>query len=196
MFKLLRDICINQLESILDKETMANYSDVIEIRRERRHLSTLDQHLSKFKRLCHNYTGGHSSPLHGIHGENGHATDTATTTTTTATVDQITSFGQISENNSNNTNNTSNSAYIISDNWVRNLSKPPLTEAQECLLAHGPNFVLVPKDLPTCEYIAATEKACQHLMQGKVEELRGEIKQLLKKNTTSNLTSLKKSTGL
>ena len=59
--------------------------------------------------------------------------------------------------------------------------KAPLTEAQECLLAHGPNFVLVPKDLPTCGYIVATEKACQHLMQGKAEELRGEIKQLLKK---------------
>ena len=35
---------------------------------------------------------------------------------------------------------------------------------------------------PTCEYIVATGKACQHLMQGKVEELRGEIKSLLKKN--------------
>ena len=48
-------------------------------------------------------------------------------------------------------------------------------------MAHGPNFVLVPKDPPTSEYMAATEKACQHLMQGKVEELRGEIKELLKK---------------
>ena len=48
-------------------------------------------------------------------------------------------------------------------------------------MAHGPNFVLVPKDLPTCKYIVATENACQHLMQGKAEEFRGEIKQLLKK---------------
>ena len=81
----------------------------------------------------------------------------------------------------NNTNNTSNITYTIRENWVRNLSKTPLTEAQECLLAHGPNFVLVPNNPPTCDYIAATEKACQHLDQGKVEELRGEIKQLLKK---------------
>ena len=43
------------------------------------------------------------------------------------------------------------------------------------------NFVIVPKEPPTCEYIAAMEKACQHLMQGKAEELRGEIKSLLKK---------------
>ena len=41
MFKLLRDTCINQLESILDKETMEKCRDFIEIRRERRHLSTL-----------------------------------------------------------------------------------------------------------------------------------------------------------
>ena len=45
-----------------------------------------------------------------------------------------------------------------------------------------PDFVLVPREPPICEYIAATEKACQHLMQGKAEELRGERKSLLKKN--------------
>ena len=51
-------------------------------------------------------------------------------------------------------------------------------------LGHGPNFVLIPKEPPTCKYIAATEKACQNLLQGKVEELRGEIKQLLMKKHT------------
>ena len=78
--------------------------------------------------------------------------------------------------------NTSTSTYTIGNIWVRILSKTPLTEAQECRLDHGPNFVLVPKDPPTCKYIATTEKACQHLMQGKAEELRGEIMSLLKKN--------------
>ena len=53
------------------------------------------------------------------------------------------------------------------------MSKTPLTEAEERLLGHGPNFVMVPKDPPTCDYIAATEKACQNLPQGNVEELRG-----------------------
>ena len=71
-------------------------------------------------------------------------------------------------------------AYIIYS-VVRNISKTPLTEAQECLLAHGPNFVIVPKEPPICEYISATEKAFQQLMQGKAEELRGEIKSILKK---------------
>ena len=34
---------------------------------------------------------------------------------------------------------------------------------------------------PTCEYIVAIEKACLKLTTGKVEELRGEIKAILKK---------------
>ena len=64
-----------------------------------------------------------------------------------------------------------------------------MTEAQECLLAHRPNFVRVSKEPPTCEYIAATEKACHHLMQRKAEELKGEKKSLLKKkhNTKPNI---------
>ena len=55
---------------------------------------------------------------------------------------------------------------------------------QESLLGYGPNFVPVPKDPPACEYIAAMEKACQNLLQGKAEELRGKIKQLLMKKHT------------
>ena len=42
MFELLRDTFINQLESILEKETMEKCGDFIENRRERRLLSTLD----------------------------------------------------------------------------------------------------------------------------------------------------------
>ena len=128
MFKLLRDTCKNQLESIIDQETMEKCSDFIETRRELRHLKTLDQHLSKFKRLCHDYTGGCSNPLHGVHGKNGHIRDTdtciATTKTTTTTADQR-SIGN-SNINSGDNSSTSTSTYTIGDNWVRNLSKKPL----------------------------------------------------------------------
>ena len=47
--------------------------------------------------------------------------------------------------------------------WVRNLSKTPLTKAQEQVLACRPNFAIVPKVPPVIEYIAAIEKACQQL---------------------------------
>ena len=50
------------------------------------------------------------------------------------------------------------------------------------MLSHGPNFVITPRDPPTLEYIAATEKVCNQLTQGKVEELRGEVKALLRKD--------------
>ena len=53
MFKNLRDTCINQLEDILDNAIMEECRTFIEIRRERRHLSTLERHLSKFRRLSH-----------------------------------------------------------------------------------------------------------------------------------------------
>ena len=65
--------------------------------------------------------------------------------------------------------------------WVRNISKTPLTQVQETLLAHGPNFVIAPKEPPTTEYIVAIEKACLRLPSGKVEELRGEVKAIMKK---------------
>ena len=65
--------------------------------------------------------------------------------------------------------------------WVRNLSSIPLTEAQTKALSHGPNFAVVPRSPPVGEYIAAIEHACNQLQQGKVEELRGEIKSVLKK---------------
>ena len=85
--------------------------------------------------------------------------------------------------------NTSNTSNINNNNkWVRNYSKTPLTEAQHQLLSHGPNFVITPRDLPTLEYIVATEKVCNQLTQGKAEELRGEVKALLRKDHKAKLT--------
>ena len=63
--------------------------------------------------------------------------------------------------------------------WVINLSKTPLTREQERPLAHGPKFVIMPKETPVTEYIAATEQACTKIDQGKQEEFRVEVKRLL-----------------
>ena len=68
--------------------------------------------------------------------------------------------------------------------WVRNLSNTPLTQDQTKALAHGPNFAIVPRSPPVGEYIAANENVCNQLQQGKAEELRGEIKSVLKKIQT------------
>ena len=67
--------------------------------------------------------------------------------------------------------------------WIINMSSKPLTKAQEKLLAHGPNFTVVPRSPPVTEYVAAIEHACSKLQQGEAEELRGEVKTII------NLTS-------
>ena len=69
MFKIVIDTCMNQLEGILDKETMEDCYMYIENRRERRNQKTLERHLSKFHRLCHGNAGGCSNPQHGKHDE-------------------------------------------------------------------------------------------------------------------------------
>ena len=51
---------------------------------------------------------------------------------------------------------------------------------QEKALVCGPNFAVVTKEPPVNEYISETERVCQQLKQGKAEELRGEIKLILK----------------
>ena len=63
--------------------------------------------------------------------------------------------------------------------WVINLSKTPLTREQERILAHGPKFIITPKETPVTEYIVATEQACTKIDQRKQDEFRVEVKRLL-----------------
>ena len=65
--------------------------------------------------------------------------------------------------------------------WVNNLSSTPLTQEEEKALSNGPNYAIVPRIPPIGEYITATENVCNQLEQGEVEELRGEVKKVLKK---------------
>ena len=53
-----------------------------------------------------------------------------------------------------------------------------------------PPFAIIPKNLPNEEYVASIEHVCQKLKEGEAEELRVEIKKLLKKakETRSNNT--------
>ena len=78
----------------------------------------------------------------------------------------------------NNTCNTNTST----SKWVINISSKPLTQTQEKLLARGPNYAVVPRSPPKTEYIAVIEQACSKLKPGEAEELRGEIKAIIKKS--------------
>ena len=173
MLKIQSDTCIEQLNEVLDKESMEECTQFIKEKRESRHLKTLERQKSKFDRLCQKSRkreGGCSNMQDGNHdhtcidstseGERGTTqTDLATTT------------GENTTTTNNNNNNI----------WVRNISSTPLTKAQEKILSRGPNFAIVPKSPPVGKYIASIENACSQLRQGEAEDLRGEIKTILKK---------------
>ena len=72
-------------------------------------------------------------------------------------------------------------AQNLRSRWVINMYKIPLTEALENLLAHGPNFTITPRNRPIGEYIAVVEQTCQKMAHGEAEELRAEVKAVLKK---------------
>ena len=69
--------------------------------------------------------------------------------------------------------------------WVHNMSKTPLAEDQQNVLASSPNFAIVAKEPPIGEYISQIERMCQQLKQGKAEEIRGETKAILKTYPTT-----------
>ena len=46
---------------------------------------------------------------------------------------------------------TTTMAHNLRSRWVVNMSKKPLMEAQENLLAHGPNFAITPRNPPIGE---------------------------------------------
>ena len=76
------------------------------------------------------------------------------------------------------------------EKWVINISSTPLTPDQEKLLAHGPNYAVVPKEPPIAQYVAAVENACTKLEEGKAEEFRVQVKLAIQKikPLRSNLT--------
>ena len=139
-------------------------------RRERRHIKTLDRQIKKFNQLWQKNTGGHSNYQHGGEGHDW-VEDTRKTTA-----------NNIETNHVINTDTTPAIPVTPRETrkCVHNLSKTPLTEDQEKVLAWGPNFTIVTKEPPVGKYISQIERMCQNLNQGKAEELRGETKSILK----------------
>ena len=85
-------------------------------------------------------------PWHGAQGENSSSTCTTTCITTSTSTSTIPEDDQKDEHPGARFHSQETLTHTIHENWVINLSKTHLTEMQECLLGHGPNFVLVPKD--------------------------------------------------
>ena len=142
----------------------------ISLRRERRHKNTLERQTKKFNQLWQRNTGGHSNYQYGGEGyleEVTRETRYYNTETNQTNTETASTPGTIKESS-------------MTRKWVQNLSKTPLTEDQQNILARGPNFAIVAEEPPAGEYISQVERMCQQLKQGKVEELRGETKSILK----------------
>ena len=174
MFKWQIDTCIEELGKLIRKEDMEECYNFIEGRRETRHQKTQNRHLEKFNRLCHKNTGGrwnhsHSSTLSGI-GTGGYSNQNTEMASLTQQPNNS-MLGTTSDTSNNNNNNK----------WIKNLSRRPLTKAQENILSHGPNYTIVTREPPIGEYVAQIERVCQSLTQGEGEELRAEMKAIMKK---------------
>ena len=73
MLKQRRDTCIFHLEEKLDRESMEECREFIKIKREARHLNTLDRQKNKLERLCQKNRSAesdHSNIQHGDHSNN------------------------------------------------------------------------------------------------------------------------------
>ena len=116
-------------------------------------LSTRQQ--DKFQRLCHKNIGGHSNSFHGGIGISGCSYFDKTMPP--------------SQQLSNITLDKTQDQTRYNNNWVRNLSRRLLTQEQEKVLSHGPNFAIVTQELPIGEYIAQVEKVCQNLNRGELK---------------------------
>ena len=164
MMRTERDTCMNSLFDIFSKETMEECRKLITLR-ETYFIKVKKRQISKLERLCQRNRGGHPNIKHGRHGRQ----------------DLTDPVSPSSNTNNNTSDEISGLGTDISRRWVVNLSNQPLTEAEYKLLAHGPNFAITSRSPPTIECVTAIEEICQKLEQGEVEELRGEVKTILKK---------------
>ena len=175
MFNCQIDTCINNLEKLLEKEVLEECHRFIVERREKRHIQTQKRQIEKFKRLWQRKSGGHSNLKHGRRGEGSSENNSK----------QDQEKGKKSNLGNKNTSekNSQQQQQQQEKKWVHNLSNTTLREVQEKVLAHGPNFAVVANEPPIGKYIAQIERMCQKMEQGEAEELRGQIKLILKNIT-------------
>ena len=175
MLECQRDTCKIELSRVLDQEDMAECNKCIHKIKEETHFKTLECQRAKFGRLHMKdelkNKGGHSKDenMHRYMYQSG--TDNSSQTTTTSTARPGIDFSR----------STTTTSTAPKCKWVITMSKKPLTKAQEKLLAHGPSFAITPRSPPIGEYITSVKQTCQGLAQGKVDEMRAEIKAVLKK---------------
>ena len=172
--------CKTELSKVVDQETMAECNKLMSKIKEGWHHNTLEQQKAKLDRLIRKEElvnkGGHSKSLNMQRYMYQNGTNNLRTTAS------ITTGTDTTANEPENSRSTSPTLKAMKSKWVINMSKKPLTNAQEKLLSHGPNYAVTPRCLPIGEYIAAVEQTCQNLTLGEADEMNAEIKVAIKRS--------------
>ena len=141
----------NKLSGIIREVLMKKNIEFIKEHKETRHKTVMERQIKKYNKLwAQKYESSSSSRY------------------------------MYSTNSGNGTGGHSNQDKIDTKHWVVNLSQQPLTQAQETVLAHGPNFAVTLRTPPFREYITAAEVACQSLKPSEADEFRAEIARIFK----------------
>ena len=157
-----KDTCIRELSKVLNQEDMAECSKFMFKIKEDRHYKTMARQKNKLERLVRKNKDKEGGCINNKHANMQSSTNNLSSTAITPNA----------EFNSRSTAGISTAPKLTNDlksKWVVNMSKIPLTEAQEKPLTHGPNFATTPRCPPTGEYIAVVEQTCQNLVQGKLK---------------------------
>ena len=169
-----RDTCITTLSEVFPKEIMEDCKRLIFLRREAYYIKVKRRQISKLELLCHKNRGGHSTKQDGRQGsqdENKRSNN---------------NYSDLQEEDKDKDNKQDSE---LKEKWVVNLSSQPLSQAEKSLLTHGPNYAVTSRCPPVIECITAIEEVCQKLERGEAEELRGEVKAILKRAHPPNLIS-------
>ena len=124
--------------------------------------------------MCHKNRGGHSNKQDG--GQGGQDENKRSNN----------NYTDLQEEDKDKNNKQDSE---LMEKWVVNLSSQPLSQVEKSLLTHEPNYVVTSRRPPVIECTTAIEEVCQKLERGEVEELRGEVKAILKRAHPPNLIS-------
>ena len=186
MLSLESDTCMKRLKEKIKEQDLDRCLKFIEDSKEARHLKTMSRQKEKLKVLTSRKLETNKGAKRSGHSNNRHSGRYMYSSNfNTSCPNQV-----LGSKGETNTQYFDREMEKGKDKWVINISNTPLTAEQEKLLAHGPNYAIVPRELPITQYVAAIENACTKLEEGKAEEFRVQVKLAIQKikPPRSNLT--------
>ena len=177
--------CMRRLEDKIKAEDFQECISFIEKSKEARHLKTMTRQKEKLNILINKKQDGKKSVERGGCSNNRHSSSIMHSSrymySSSNTIGCPNQVLGLNIDNESQESQESKEQERDRKKWVINISSKPLSQDQEKLLAHGPNFAVVPKDPPITQYVAAVENVCSKLEEGKVEEFRVQVKLAIQK---------------